>query len=80
MSDLMSPPKDQTCAKCKTRPATAWWTGEGGVLAAVHGFYEARCEYCCCEEQLEYARKLAATIPELEAKLAELQAEEAAHG
>ena len=76
MSNFMSPPEDQTCAKCQKRPGTAWWAGEGGVIAIVHGFYEARCAYCCVEEQLEYARKLAATIPELEAKLAELQAEE----
>jgi hypothetical protein len=75
-----SPPKDQTCAKCATRPATEWWTGEGGTLAAVHGFYEARCVQCCVEEQLEYARKLAATIPELEAKLIELQGKENTRG
>lgn len=68
MSMMDGPPKDRTCTKCQARPATAWWTPEG-IIAAVHGYYEARCERCCLEEQLEHARKMAASIPDLEAKL-----------
>ena len=77
MSDeLYAPPKDKTCAKCQQRPATTWWTAEG-TIALVHGFYEARCEVCCLEEQLENARRLAASIPEMEARLAALKAQAA---
>jgi len=79
MSDFASPPKDKTCAKCQKRPATQRWAPEG-VFAAIHGVYEARCEHCCVEEQLEHARKMVATIPELEAKLFELRAKEIGHG
>jgi hypothetical protein len=73
MDEIFSAPKDKTCAKCQQRPATTWWSGEGGTMALVHGCYEARCEICCIEEQLEHARRLAAAIPAMEAQLADLK-------
>lgn len=63
------------CNKCHTRPSTVNWVMDSGALGLVHGMSELRCERCercCVEEQLEYARKLSASIPELEAKLREL--------
>jgi hypothetical protein len=65
------------CRKCKKRSATTIWTGEGGVLSFVHGAGEPRCERCCIEEQIEFARNLIAGIPALEARFAELDAIEA---
>jgi len=59
------------CARCNKRPATTWWSDEG-FIAAVHGMYSPRCERCCVEVQLEHARELAASIPKLELRLAQL--------
>ena len=69
---LLDKPDGQTCSRCNKRPATAWWTDEG-IVAAVHGMFTPRCERCCIEAQLEHAKRLAASIPELEAKLAALE-------
>lgn len=69
---LTDKPKGQICSRCNTRLATAWWTDEG-IIAAVHGAFTPRCERCCVEVQLENAQRLAASIPGLEAKLAELK-------
>lgn len=57
------------CAKCGERPAVAMWVGEGGVLEMTHGLYEMRCKRCCLVEQIQYARKATARLPELEAEL-----------
>jgi len=69
---LTEKPNGQTCSRCNKRPATAWWTDEG-IIAAVHGMFTPRCERCCLEVQLENAQRLAASIPALEARLAELK-------
>jgi len=45
-------------------------------MAAVHGMYSPRCDRCCVEVQLEHAREMAASIPKLELRLAQLMAEE----
>lgn len=71
--DPFGPPENRTCSNCEKRPATTWWVGEGGTLALVHGMKSPWCEHCCIAEQLKHARKLAASIPELEAKLKELE-------
>lgn len=63
---------DGRCANCQTRPATVNWTGDAGTLAYSHGLYARWCERCATEAQLAHARKMAALIPELEKKLAEL--------
>ena len=56
------------CQKCNKRPATTCWSSEGPV-AALHGVYSYWCEICVVEEQLYFAYKLQASIPELEEKL-----------
>lgn len=68
-TDLITGP----CQKCNLRKATTAWC-EGSV-AFVHGSYQAWCEQCCVEEQLEHAKKMAASIPELERKLEQLKKE-----
>lgn len=73
MGPFDGPPQGRTCDNCGNRPATHWWTADGGVLAATHGFYAAWCMRCIVTAQLRYAREMAATIPELEKKLAELE-------
>lgn len=59
------------CKTCSTRQATKWWTNDG-IMAAIHGGAIPRCERCCIVDQLAHARKMAAKIPELEARLASL--------
>jgi hypothetical protein len=60
------------CANCHKRPATQFWTGEGGSLAFSHGMYQSWCLPCVLRAQLEYAKERAEAIPELERELAEL--------
>jgi len=69
---LLDKPNGQTCQRCNKRPATAWWSDEG-IIAAVHGMFVPRCERCCVEVQLEHAERLAASIPELRARLVEMK-------
>ena len=66
-------PPEGMCTNCGIRPAAHWWTGEGGVMAAVHGQAAPWCERCCVEAQLEHARKAASGVDEIEARLAELR-------
>ena len=61
------------CEHCRKRPSTMQWIGEGGWLAQSHGFYEMWCDFCATEAQLEYAQRMSANIPELEAKMATLR-------
>jgi hypothetical protein len=59
------------CDHCQQREAfTAW----GDAMTINHGGGSWRCEICAITEQLNYARERAAAIPDLEARLAELQA------
>lgn len=62
-------PSDGLCQHCRVRRATLDWVGEGGTLGHVHGLYERWCEVCATTEQLAYAKRQAARVPELEAKL-----------
>lgn len=64
------------CGNCQQRPATKIWTGDGGSLAYIHGFYSRWCEQCVLEAQLVYARQQAERIPELERQLALVMAPE----
>ena len=59
------------CPHCGTREATENWCPEG-MLGYVHGAYQRWCKHCVVEAQLDYCRKSAAIIPELEAKLKDL--------
>ena len=44
-------------------------------MMAIRGYGEQRCELCCVEEQLEYAKKLSVTIPDLEKRILQLKEE-----
>lgn len=68
-TDLVTGP----CQHCNSRPATTFWSE--GTMAFVHGAYQSWCEQCCVEEQLTHARKMAASIPELERRLEQLKKE-----
>ena len=57
------------CQNCGKRPATQNWIGIGSTPDYVHGNFARWCELCCVEAQLEYARKAAERIPELEKRL-----------
>jgi hypothetical protein len=61
------------CQNCGKREATECWVGEGGVLALVHNMSQSWCKICCIEAQLEYAKKIANKIPDLEKELEELK-------
>ena len=64
-----------TCRNCGRHRGTVRWVGEGGVLALTHGGWAPWCECCCLKEQLKYAKKLAAKIPQLEKQLAKVTCE-----
>lgn len=64
---------DGLCKRCKVRKATDIWIGEAGVLALTHGMRADWCRQCVVVSQLEYCRKSAERIPELEAELERLQ-------
>ena len=55
------------CQKCHKRQATVVWTES--EFAFIHGMNEEWCDICATTTQLEYAKKLAANIPTLEARL-----------
>lgn len=65
------------CEKCGARPATGWWSGTSSFMDVNHGArIDGWCELCMVETQLEHAKteveRLTKSIPELEAKRAEL--------
>lgn len=68
-------PPGTKCANCEVREATMRWAGDQGMFALTHGTWLPWCEVCAVEAQLDYARDRAASIPELEKKLADLKAE-----
>lgn len=57
------------CLNCNQAPATTTWVGEGGALAYSHGFGQPWCLPCVQRAQLAYAKKISATIPQLEQQL-----------
>jgi len=61
------------CANCNNREGTICWIGDGGALAYVHGMYSMWCELCATIANLDYAKKQANLIPELEKKIKELE-------
>lgn len=75
MTDLGLSARDgsQLCEACKTRKGTIRW---GDALAQTHGWTTWRCGICALEEQVAFARARAAALPDLEAQLAELKAQE----
>ena len=68
----------EPCVNCGKHPGTVKWLGENaGAIDLIHGFYQWWCRRCALEAQLAYARKQAARIPDLEAKLKAAAASEA---
>lgn len=64
MSDLI-------CSNCNVRKGTERWVGEyDSVTVARTGWHQMWCKRCVVVAQLEHAKRLAATIPELENQLA----------
>lgn len=76
MSEPLFGEPEGPCTNCLKRPAKTWWSGEGGIIGAIHGMMAAWCMTCCTEEQLRYAKEAAARIPELEEKLKNLREQE----
>lgn len=72
---MLNPTPSGPCSICEKRPATLWWSE--GALAFARGMKQARCERCAVEEQLKFARERAAAVPELEKRLAAIDATEA---
>ncbi len=71
-------PSNHTCEKCGEHEASGWWIGDGGTLAVTrYRMQAAWCECCMLEVQVEHARKLAATLAELEGKLASVSCKKA---
>ena len=58
------------CDRCEKRVGTEIWH-EGGMDYA-RGYYTLRCLQCVLEVQVDTARKLAAELPELERRLADV--------
>jgi len=61
------------CENCHKREATTKWLGNGSALDLVHGAYWMWCEICVVKEQIKYAEESAARLPELRARLSELE-------
>lgn len=59
--------KDNLCGRCHLREATQNFSE--GPFAFIHSVYVRYCDICVLEEQLLYAQKAAARIPELEGLL-----------
>jgi hypothetical protein len=60
------------CENCGERPATTWWTAEGGGLAFVHGFAVGWCMVCALTEQIKHLEKRLVQLPVMKARLAAL--------
>lgn len=68
------PMSDDICTNCKSRRASVNWVGSGGgVLDYVHGNYTRWCEFCAVTTQVAHCRDAASRLPELEARLADLE-------
>lgn len=61
------------CDNCGKREGTIKWVGDGGVMDLVHGAYSMWCEVCTLKEQIKHAEERAAALPEMRARLAEIE-------
>lgn len=71
MSFLDPIPKGTICTNDCDHLATIKWVGSGDGFSAAHGNYTYWCECCALDAQLEYAKKAADKIPNLEKELEE---------
>jgi hypothetical protein len=60
------------CEHCGSRPASIWWTGEGGFLSWVHGGGRPWCMVCTLSERVKHLEGQVAKLPAMRAKLAAL--------
>lgn len=72
-ADPDEPVNGGKCQHCNEREATENWVGEGSFTDYNHGCYERWCKLCCLKVQLETTKKRAASIPDLEAQIKELE-------
>lgn len=72
-------PNDGLCQKCRERPATLDWVGDGGTLAWAHGMSSRWCEICALRAQVVHCREAVERLPSLEAKLDAELAKERSH-
>ncbi len=65
---------DELCPNCDMRKGTMLWSGDLRTMMALRmmGSLPKWCELCVAREQLKRAQELAATVPELEKKIAKL--------
>jgi hypothetical protein len=68
---ISSPKSGDPCRNCRQRPGTLLWVASGGAFAMAHGAGVYWCRVCVVTAQLEHARSMAASIPNLEAQLQE---------
>jgi hypothetical protein len=61
------------CDNCGEREGTQKWVGDGGAIALVHGSYSMWCKVCVLKEQIKHAEEWAAALPEMRARLAEIE-------
>lgn len=62
-------PDGMVCQNCHLHLATTKWVGTEGMIAAVHGIFQYWCECCVVTEQIDYARRMQDSIPDLMLKL-----------
>lgn len=78
-SGILNAPKiGDPCANCKARPSVSWWCDDEGPQAMIRGYARPWCERCCIVAQIAHQRAMAAKLPETEARLAAIDADEAA--
>ena len=52
-----------------THEAKSAWTGDEGIMGAIHGAWTPWCECCMLKAQIEHANKAAERLPKLVEKL-----------
>jgi hypothetical protein len=62
-------PQGTMCYHCGKHSATHHWYGDTSVMGFVHMDPEFWCECCCLREQIVYAEKQAAKLPQLRSEL-----------
>lgn len=79
-SNPLTSKPDGFCENCITYPAEVWWGGTMSSFEIARKPHHCKgwCEPCAIEAQLEYAEKIAATIPQLRARYEQLRKERGA--
>lgn len=75
MTDVGESDSALLCDLCKLRPGTEVWC-ESGVIGHIHGMSKRWCKRCVLEAQLKHSKMVASNIPELQALLDGLGADD----